>query len=114
MIAGIETVGADDDIMLITSAGTIIRTPAADIPEYSRTAGGVIVMRTGEDAGIVNFTCLPAVEDEPDEPEETAAERGVGASDIGYDNSYESEGEFSPDVAEPEDTVVWEDTEEEH
>ena len=110
MIAGIETVGADDDIMLITSAGTIIRTPAADIPEYSRTAGGVIIMRTGEDAGIVNFTCLPAVEDEP---EETAAESGVGASDTGYDESYESEGEYSPDMAESEDTVGEEDTEEE-
>lgn len=51
MIAGIETVGEDDDIMLITSTGTIIRTPASDIPEYSRTAGGVIIMRTAEDAG---------------------------------------------------------------
>ena len=66
MIAGIETVGEDYDIMLITSTGTIIRTPASDIPEYSRTAGGVIIMRTAEAAGIVNFTCLPAVEDEPE------------------------------------------------
>lgn len=28
----------DDDIMIITNEGTLIRTPVADIPVYSRTA----------------------------------------------------------------------------
>lgn len=41
--------------MLITDAGTIIRTHVSDINTYSRTASGVIIMRLPEDRRIVNF-----------------------------------------------------------
>ncbi len=74
-LCGIASVAEDEDIMMITSEGTMIRIAAADIPVYSRTAGGVIVMRTGADTHIVNFA---KVAKEPDEipeieaPEETA------------------------------------------
>lgn len=44
-LCGIAAVSDDEDIMLITGDGTVIRTPAAGIPLYSRTAGGVIIMR---------------------------------------------------------------------
>ena len=72
-LCGIASVAEDEDIMMITSEGTMIRIAAADIPVYSRTAGGVIVMRTGADTHIVNFA---KVAKEPDElPEiETPAE----------------------------------------
>ena len=63
-LAGIAAVSPDDDLMLITDQGTMIRTPVADINTYSRTAAGVIVMRTGEDQKIVNFTKLA-----PEQPE---------------------------------------------
>ncbi|MBQ7383640.1 MAG: DNA gyrase subunit A [Clostridia bacterium] len=55
-LCGIAAVDDEDDIMMITDSGTIIRTPAADIPRYSRTAGGVIVMRLAEGQSLVNFT----------------------------------------------------------
>ena len=48
--------------MLITNDGTLIRTRVAQIPEYSRSAGGVIIMRTG-DASIVNFARVEKGED---------------------------------------------------
>ena len=54
-LAGIASVNGDDDIMLITDAGTIIRTHVSDINTYSRTASGVIIMRLPEDRKIVNF-----------------------------------------------------------
>ena len=54
-LAGIASVNGDDDIMLITDAGTIIRTHVSDINTYSRTASGVIIMRLPEDRRIVNF-----------------------------------------------------------
>lgn len=54
-LASIATVDSDDDLMLITGEGMIIRTPVTDIPTYSRTAGGVRVMRLGEGEKIVNF-----------------------------------------------------------
>ena len=55
-LCGIAAVDDEDDIMMITDSGTIIRTPAKDIPSYSRTAGGVIVMRLAEGQTLVNFT----------------------------------------------------------
>ncbi|MBO5415282.1 MAG: DNA gyrase subunit A [Clostridia bacterium] len=55
-LCGIAAVDDEDDIMMITDSGTIIRTPAADIPRYSRSAGGVIVMRLAEGQSLVNFT----------------------------------------------------------
>ena len=56
LLAGISTVSEDDDIMLITDQGQIVRTPASGIPVYSRGASGVIVMRLGEGQSVVNFT----------------------------------------------------------
>lgn len=60
----------NDDIMIITNEGTIIRTPVSDIPVYSRTASGVIVMRLAPGASIVNTTIAAAeAEDEAAESE---------------------------------------------
>ena len=53
--------------MLITNAGTIIRTPVAAINTYSRAASGVIVMRLAEGQSIVNFSKVAH-----EEPEEEA------------------------------------------
>ena len=66
-LCGIATVGDEDDLMMITDAGTIIRTPVAGIPTYSRGAGGVIMMRLGEGQALVNFTSVPHEEPEEDE-----------------------------------------------
>ncbi len=55
LLAGIAAVDDDDDLMVITNLGTIIRTPVKGINTYSRTAAGVIVMRLGEGQSIVNF-----------------------------------------------------------
>ena len=54
-LSGIATVSDDNDLMMITDSGTIIRTPVSGIPTYSRTAGGVIMMRLGEDQKVANF-----------------------------------------------------------
>ncbi len=71
LLAGIATVSEDDDVMMITNEGTIIRTPVSGIPVYSRTAGGVIVMRLDAGASLVNFT---RVEREPEDDQLTEAE----------------------------------------
>jgi len=68
-LVGIETVSETDDVMMITNDGTIIRTPTAGIPEYGRTAAGVIVMRLSDDAKIVNFTVTAAATEEESETE---------------------------------------------
>ncbi|MEE0969464.1 MAG: DNA gyrase subunit A, partial [Clostridia bacterium] len=55
LIAGICSVSEDDDIMMITDKGTIIRTGVSSINVYSRTAGGVRVMNVDADAVIANI-----------------------------------------------------------
>ncbi len=71
---GIAAVAEDEDLMMITIGGTMIRIPAADISTYSRTASGVIVMRPAEGDRIVGFTVVPKAEEEPEEEAETAEE----------------------------------------
>ena len=68
-LAGIMAVSDDDDIMMITDGGIVIRTPASEISTYSRSASGVIVMRLGEDQSIANFTKVPH-----EDPEEETAD----------------------------------------
>jgi DNA gyrase subunit A len=65
-LCGISVVKADEDIMMITNDGTIIRTPADGIPLYGRPAAGVIVMKLYDGAKLVNFA-LTEKEKEEDE-----------------------------------------------
>ena len=62
-LASVITVSEDDDIMIITNEGTIIRTSVSGINVYSRTATGVIVMRLAEGAYINNIARLDKAED---------------------------------------------------
>ena len=56
LLAGIAAVDDDDDLMMITNLGTIIRIPVKGINVYSRAASGVIVMRLADGQSIVNFS----------------------------------------------------------
>ena len=78
LLAGIATVDEQDDIMMITDQGTIVRTPVADINIYSRSASGVIVMRLSEGQKLVTFTKV-AREDEAAEEAEAIAETDTEA-----------------------------------
>ena len=68
-VASISAVSDDDDVMLISNNGVIIRIHADGISSYSRTAKGVKIMRLDEGASIVKFTI---VEREADEDEAEA------------------------------------------
>ncbi len=55
-LAGIATVADDDDIMIITNEGILIRMPVSDVNVYDgNSTVGVRVMRLDENAVIVNF-----------------------------------------------------------
>ncbi len=73
-LAAIVTVSDDDDIMLITNEGTIIRTSVTGINVYSRTASGVIIMRLSEDSVINNVARLERSEDIEKESEQIEKE----------------------------------------
>ena len=55
-VCGIKALGADDDVILISTDGIIIRFRANDIRVMGRYATGVRVMRLGEDSRVVAFT----------------------------------------------------------
>ena len=74
LLTSIASVDENDDLMLITNEGTIIRIPVMGIPTYSRSAGGVIVMRLSEGAKIVNFAKV-AKADEINTAEEESVEK---------------------------------------
>ncbi len=78
-LVGIATVTDDDDVMMITVDGTIIRMHCNGIPEYGRTAAGVIVMRLGDESKIVNFTTMAAEADEDEATESEEASETVEA-----------------------------------
>ena len=72
LLAGISVVDDDNDIMMITDQGQMIRIPVSDVPTYSRSARGVIVMRLAEDQHIVNFTKVAKEEPEDEIAPEVA------------------------------------------
>ncbi len=75
MLAGIAVVYPGDDVMLITDSGIIIRFAADEIPVYGRATGGVIVMRTEENARIIGFAAVkPEAEEETEEQTEKTVE----------------------------------------
>lgn len=57
-LAGLVTVNDDEDIMIITDTGVIIRTSVADISQTGRSAMGVKVMRLDENAKVVTFALV--------------------------------------------------------
>ena len=86
LLCGIAAVSSDDDVMMITNEGTMIRTPVSDIRVCGRPSQGVIVMRLSDDAHVVNFAAVrdeeqaakdaeleaELIADEPEMPEITA------------------------------------------
>ena len=60
----LRMVEPDEDIMLITSDGVIIRTPVEDIRLAGRATQGVIIMRVVEDVKVVCAAPVPAESEE--------------------------------------------------
>ena len=82
LLCGIRSVSDEDDLMMITDSGTIVRTPVAAIPQYSRTAGGVILMRLSEGQSLVNFTAVAHEEPEEEISEAVEAVEAAEAVEI--------------------------------
>ena len=71
-MAGIAVVDNENDVMIITDDGVIIRTGCEEIRECGRGSQGVIVMRTGEDVKVISIARTDKEEEEASE-EETQA-----------------------------------------
>jgi DNA gyrase subunit A len=72
-VAAVRMVGRDDEeVMLITEEGTILRTEVSSVNRYRRASRGVTVMKPAEGDRIVSIAVFiddrpPAPDDETDE-----------------------------------------------
>ena len=73
-VAGIKIVQPDDDIMIISDDGTIIRMAVSDVNIYSRATQGIILMRVSEGVKVISIT---RTEQEPEENGDTAEEENA-------------------------------------
>lgn len=82
-IAGLVTVSGQEDIMIITNKGVIIRTHISDVSQTGRATLGVKVMRLDQDAKIVTFALVEAEA----ETEDIELETQVSADSTNLDQS---------------------------
>ena len=76
-VCGIKVVDDEDDIIMISTDGIVIRIRACDISMMSRYSRGVRLMRVGEDGRVVSFTRT-----EHDDEAETAEVEKATADEI--------------------------------
>ncbi|NQJ71170.1 DNA gyrase subunit A [Streptococcus suis] len=69
-LAGLTTVSGDEDIMVITDTGVIIRTSVANISQTGRSTMGVKVMRLNDEAKIMTFALVDAADAKTEEEQE--------------------------------------------
>ncbi len=72
-IAGVVKVSDEDDVLLITSGGVVIRMDAAEINTIGRNTQGVRLMRLDEDVKVVSVSVTDKAPEEEAAPEETSA-----------------------------------------
>ncbi|MCZ6495408.1 MAG: DNA gyrase subunit A [Alphaproteobacteria bacterium] len=85
LVAAAFTVEADDQIMLVTDGGKLIRTPVADIRVAGRSTRGVTLFRIAKDERVVSVAHLIDVGEEEGNFEETGAD-DAPAQDLAQDN----------------------------
>ena len=69
-IIGVARINPEEDVMMITSSGTIIRTAISGIKEMGRATQGVILMKTAKDEKLVSIATAEH-EEEAEAPEGT-------------------------------------------
>jgi DNA gyrase subunit A len=73
---GAVRVSADDEIMLITNGGTLVRTRVADVSQMGRDTQGVTMIRLSKDEKLIGIERVDALEGEDNDGDETPADEG--------------------------------------
>ncbi len=68
-VVGAELVGEEDELMLISTTGTLVRIRAADVSTMSRNTQGVKLFSLGEGERLVGIERVESLKDEADEEE---------------------------------------------
>ena len=84
-VCGIKVVDDEDDIVMISSDGIVIRIRACDISLMGRYSKGVRLMRVADDVKVVAFTRTEHDDEAETEEVEQATQEEIEASNIGTD-----------------------------
>ena len=98
-VAAIKVVDPEDDLILISSDGIVIRIHADTIRECSRPSKGVLLMRVTGDSRVVTVARTARGDDE-----ETAQPEDDGSADEGTETEEEKHEEEQTQDAGPENT----------
>lgn len=79
-VCGIRTLGPDDDVILISADGVVIRIRANDLRVMGRPASGVRVMKLGAEDRVASFTRTAHDDDEKTAEVDKASEEEIQAS----------------------------------
>ena len=80
-------VGHNDQVMLVTDAGTVIRIPVNDIRIARRGSAGVVVFRVDEEERVVSVARLPEVAEENGEGSNGGEPNGHDPNGLGSNGS---------------------------
>ena len=84
-VCGIKVVDDEDDILMISTDGIVIRIRACDISKMGRYSKGVRLMRVADGVKVVSFTRTERDEEADTEEVEQASQEEIEASNIGED-----------------------------
>jgi len=108
-VADIKVVDENDDVMIISDDGTIIRMAAADISIIGRATQGVRLMRTVGDARVISIARTEKEEEDDEDYEETVPETEV-VLEVDSEEVQEISADRNTDEAlNPEETAEAED-----
>ena len=94
LLAGQLLVDEDEDILLITDDGTVIRTPVSSISTHGRNTQGVRIMRVEEGSQVV---CVAPAEAEEDEEGEAELPPVEDAEELSAETDETDEAEAQPE-----------------
>ncbi|MEL6287455.1 MAG: DNA gyrase subunit A [Pseudomonadota bacterium] len=89
-----------DQIMLVTDAGKLIRTPVHDVRIAGRNTQGVRVFHTAENERVVSVEHIPDDGEEPDDPDENGEAPEPGSPDGGDAMTPSGEADDTSDTIE--------------
>ncbi len=90
---GAVQVADDEELMLISNAGTLVRTRAEEVSQLSRNTQGVTLIRLGDDESLVGVAQISSLDGEEDDEDDGEVE---GAPPATGDDA--AEGEARPDA----------------
>jgi len=68
-VVGAVLAGDDNDVMLISNRGTLVRTPVSGVSIVGRNTQGVTLINLGDDEQLVSIECIAELSDEVEEVE---------------------------------------------